>query len=273
MNEEAIKIAVNNAQLGFEYSLTSILDEKAIVNGIISLLATSGSTNHTIHLIAIAKSAGIIINGEDMSDLSDVVQLLTRMYPNGAADVNHFHAPGGMSIVIKTLLNNELMHEDVRTIFGAGMRLFTQDAKIKNHQLVWENGSYDTLKNSIIRLAQDPFSVNGGIKILTGNCGRSAIKTTVVSNENLVVEAKAIVSDPKGRVPNLPFGHLHSGWIKLLGQLEKGDSLWSFKTPGWTASKGERGATQWAIPRDVVSGYAVVRNGKVKAEFLTEWDW
>jgi phosphogluconate dehydratase len=77
-----------------------------------------------------------------MSDLSDVVQLLTRMYPNGAADVNHFHASGGMSFVIKTLLNNELMHEDVRTIFGAGMRLFTQDAKIKNHQLVWENGSY-----------------------------------------------------------------------------------------------------------------------------------
>jgi hypothetical protein len=100
-------------------------------------------------------------------------------------------------------------------------------------------------------------------------CKKNCLVKKVIPQE---VEAKAIVSDPKGRVPNLPFGHLHSGWIKLLGQLEKGDSLWSFKTPGWTAFKGERGATQWAIPRDVVSGYAVVRNGKVKAEFLTEWD-
>ena len=100
-------------------------------------------------------------------------------------------------------------------------------------------------------------------------CKKNCLVKKVVPQE---VEVKAIVLDPKGRVPNLPFGHLHSGWIKLLGQLEKGDSLWSFKTPGWTASKEERGATQWAIPRGVVSGYAVVRNGKVKAEFLTEWD-
>ncbi len=100
-------------------------------------------------------------------------------------------------------------------------------------------------------------------------CKKNYLVKKVVPQE---VEANAIVSDPLGRVPNLPFGHLHSGWIKLLGQLEMGDSLWSFKTPGWTASNERTGETQWSLPRGVVSGYAVVRKGKVKAEFLTEWD-
>jgi phosphogluconate dehydratase len=195
LNEEAVKVAIKNAQLGFEYSIASIIDEKTIVNGIIGLLATGGSTNHTIHLIAIAKAAGILINWEDMSDLSDVIPLLTRMYPNGAADVNHFHAAGGMGYVIRTLLDSGLMHEDVRTILGANMRTFTKEAKIKEHTLVWEDGAKESLNNSIIRSANDPFSANGGIKIITGNLGRSVIKTAAVSEENLVIEAPAIVFD------------------------------------------------------------------------------
>jgi phosphogluconate dehydratase len=195
LNEEAVKVAIKNAQLGFEYSIASIIDEKTIVNGIIGLLATGGSTNHTIHLIAIAKAAGILINWEDMSDLSDVIPLLTRMYPNGAADVNHFHAAGGMGYVIRTLLDSGLMHEDVRTILGDNMRTFTKEAKIKEHQLVWEDGAKESLNNSIIRSANDPFSANGGIKIITGNLGRSVIKTAAVSEENLVIEAPAIVFD------------------------------------------------------------------------------
>ena len=193
LNEEAVKVAIKNAQLGFEYSIASIIDEKTIVNGIIGLLATGGSTNHTIHLIAIAKAAGILINWEDMSDLSDVIPLLTRMYPNGAADVNHFHAAGGMGYVIRTLLDSGLMHEDVRTILGDNMRTFTKEAKIKEHQLVWEDGAKESLNNSIIRSANDPFSANGGIKIITGNLGRSVIKTAAVSEENLIIEAPAIV--------------------------------------------------------------------------------
>jgi phosphogluconate dehydratase len=217
LNEEAVKIAIKNTQLGFEYSLASILDEKAIVNGIIGLLATGGSTNHTIHLIAIAKSAGIIINWDDMSELSDVIPLITRMYPNGAADVNHFHAAGGMGFVIKTLLDNGLMHEDVRTILGHGMRLFTQEAKIKDHQLIWKEGSNDTLNNSIIRSANDPFSANGGIKILTGNLGRSVIKTAAVADENLVIEAKAIVfNEQLDLITAFKNGELEKDFIAVL---------------------------------------------------------
>jgi len=217
LNEEAVKIAIKNTQLGFEYSLVSILDEKAIVNGIIGLLATGGSTNHTIHLIAIAKSAGIIINWDDMSELSDVIPLITRMYPNGAADVNHFHAAGGMGFVIKTLLDNGLMHEDVRTILGHGMRLFTQEAKIKDHQLIWKEGSNDTLNNSIIRSAKDPFSANGGIKILTGNLGRSVIKTAAVADENLVIEAKAIVfNEQLDLITAFKNGELEKDFIAVL---------------------------------------------------------
>jgi phosphogluconate dehydratase len=217
LNEEAVKIAIKNTQLGFEYSLASILDEKAIVNGIIGLLATGGSTNHTIHLIAIAKSAGIIINWDDMSELSDVIPLITRMYPNGAADVNHFHAAGGMGFVIKTLLDNGLIHEDVRTILGDGMRLFTQEAKIKDHQLIWKEGSNDTLNNSIIRSAKDPFSANGGIKILTGNLGRSVIKTAAVADENLVIEAKAIVfNEQLDLITAFKNGELEKDFIAVL---------------------------------------------------------
>ena len=217
LNEEAVKIAIKNTQLGFDYSLGSILNEKAIVNGIVGLLATGGSTNHTIHLIAIAKSAGIIINWEDMSDLSDVVPLLTRMYPNGAADVNHFHAAGGMGFVIKTLLDNGLIHEDVQTILGAGMKLFTQEAKIKDHQLIWEAGSNATLNSSIIRSANDPFSANGGIKILTGNLGRSVIKTAAVADENLIIEAKAIVfNEQLDLITAFKNGELEKDFIAVL---------------------------------------------------------
>jgi phosphogluconate dehydratase len=124
-------VAAANSKKGFEFSLANQFDEKTMVNGIIGLLATGGSTNHTIHLIAIARAAGIIINWEDMSDLSDVVPLLTRMYPNGAADVNHFHASGGMSFVIRTLLENGILHEDVRTILGQGLTAYTKEPKIK----------------------------------------------------------------------------------------------------------------------------------------------
>lgn len=195
LNEEAVKVAKNNSLKGFETSLANLFDEKTIVNGIIGLLATGGSTNHTIHLIAIARAAGIIINWDDMSDLSEVIPLLTRMYPNGAADVNHFHASGGMAFVIRTLLENGLLHEDVRTILGKGLNQYTKEPKISNHELVWVEGATASLNENIVRPATNPFSNNGGIKILTGNIGRSVIKTAAVAEEHFIVEAPAIVFD------------------------------------------------------------------------------
>ena len=193
LTEEAVKIAANNSKLGLERALMAIITEESIVNGIIGLLATGGSTNHTIHLIAIARAAGIIINWDDMSDLSDVIPLITRMYPNGAADVNHFHAAGGMSYVISTLLENGLLHENVTTIIGYGLHRYTQEPKIDTNRLIWVDGPKESLNNSIIRSASDPFSKDGGIKILKGNLGRAVIKTAAVESDHQKIEAPAIV--------------------------------------------------------------------------------
>jgi phosphogluconate dehydratase len=193
LTEEAVKVAATNSKLGLERSLMHIITEESIVNGIIGLLATGGSTNHTIHLIAIARAAGIIINWDDMSDLSDVIPLITRMYPNGAADVNHFHASGGMSYVISTLLEHRLLHENVTTILGSGLKRYTQEPKIDANRLIWVDGPKESLNKSIIRSASDPFSKDGGIKILQGNLGRAVIKTAAVESDHRKIEAPAIV--------------------------------------------------------------------------------
>ena len=193
LTEEAVKVAATNSKLGLDRSLMNIITEESIVNGIIGLLATGGSTNHTIHLIAIARAAGIIINWDDMSDLSDVIPLITRMYPNGAADVNHFHAAGGMSYVISTLLENGLLHENVTTILGLGLQRYTQEPKIETNRLIWVDGPKESLNKSIIRSASEPFSIDGGIKILQGNLGRAVIKTAAVESDHRKIEAPAIV--------------------------------------------------------------------------------
>lgn len=217
LNEEAVKAARNNSLKGFEHSLANLFDEKTVVNGIIGLLATGGSTNHTIHLIAIARAGGIIINWDDMSDLSEEVPLLTRMYPNGAADVNHFHASGGMAFVIRTLLENGLLHEDVMTIVGQGLKRYTQEPKINKHELVWTDGPIASLNESIVRPATNPFSENGGIKILTGNIGRSVIKTAAVSKEHFIVEAPAIVFDEQqDLISAFKRGELEKDFIAVL---------------------------------------------------------
>ncbi|MFM7596397.1 MAG: phosphogluconate dehydratase [Flavobacteriales bacterium] len=192
LNEEAVRIAAENARKGSNL-LMDIVSEKTIVNGIIGLLATGGSTNHTIHLIAMARAAGIIINWEDMSDLSAVIPLITRMYPNGAADVNHFHAAGGMGFVMHTLLEHGLLHDDVTTILGKGLSKYTQEPYIVSNGLAWREGAKESLNDTIIRGASNPFSVDGGIKIIKGNIGRSVVKTAAVSNEHLIIEAPAIV--------------------------------------------------------------------------------
>jgi phosphogluconate dehydratase len=196
LNREAIRIVLENVKAGtLDRTASHIMDEKAVVNGIIGLLATGGSTNLTIHLIAMAAAAGIIINWDDFSDLSSVVPLIARVYPNGAADVNHFHAAGGMSFVIGTLLKNGLLHDDVNTVFGRGMKQYTQEPKIDNGQLVWCVGPEESLNPSILRAADNPFQPEGGIRLLTGNMGRSIIKVSAVEPEHRFVEAPAIVFD------------------------------------------------------------------------------
>jgi len=192
LTEESVRVAAENARKSSNL-LMDIVTEKTIVNGIIGLLATGGSTNHTIHLIAMARAAGIIINWEDMSDLSAIIPLITRMYPNGAADVNHFHASGGMGFVIHTLLAHGLLHEDVTTILGNGLTTYTQEPYIVNKTLAWRDGAKESLNDSIIRDASNPFSVDGGIKIIKGNIGRSVVKTAAVSTEHFIIEAPAIV--------------------------------------------------------------------------------
>jgi phosphogluconate dehydratase len=194
LNEEAVKTVLQlSKRKDFNATIAGIVDEKVIVNAIIGLLATGGSTNHTIHLIAIARAAGIIINWEDFSDLSSIIPLLARVYPNGAADVNHFHAAGGIGFVMQSLLENGLLHEDVYTILGKGMRNFIREPKIQDNEMVWDECAKVTLNDSIVRPVTQPFSNEGGIKIVKGNIGRAVVKVSAVPEDQRIVEAPAIV--------------------------------------------------------------------------------
>ena len=194
LNEEVAKvIAQTSINKSFDKTLCNIVSEKTIVNAIIGLLATGGSTNHTIHLIAIAKAAGIIINWDDFSELSDIIPLLTRVYPNGAADVNHFHAAGGMGFLIYTLLENGLLHNDVNTILGFGLDKYTKEPKIKANKLVWEEGPKKSLNESIIRKVSNPFQLKSGLRMMSGNIGRAIMKISAIDSKQMIVEAEAIV--------------------------------------------------------------------------------
>ncbi len=195
LTAEAVKVLVNNAKVQEGRRLFDIVDEKTVVNGIVGLLATGGSTNHTIHIVAIARAAGIIVNWDDFSELSEVVPSIARVYPNGAADVNHFHASGGMSFVINTLLANGLLHEDVNTIVGHGLSKYTDEPKIKAEELIWEKGIEESLNESIIRPATRPFSKEGGLIVVDGNIGRAVIKTSAVEDKKMSFIAPAIVFD------------------------------------------------------------------------------
>ena len=182
--------------LGAEYlPMAGVTDERAFVNGIVGLLATGGSTNHTIHIIAMARAAGIAINWDDFSQLSEVVPLLARVYPNGAADVNHFHAAGGMGFLIRELLRAGLLHPDVNTVMGAGLHHYAAEPFLVGGKLEWRAAPTQSGDLSVLRPARDPFSSDGGLKLLQGNLGRSVIKTSAVQVENRVVTAPALVFD------------------------------------------------------------------------------
>lgn len=172
-----------------------LVNEKVVVNGIVSLLATGGSTNLTMHMVAVARAAGIIINWDDFAELSDAVPLLCRIYPNGPADINQFQAAGGVQLVVRELLKNGLLHQDVHTIAGFGLERYTQEPWLDNGQLVWREGAESSLDDNIIASVAKPFEHHGGIKLLSGNLGRAVMKTSAVPADNQIIEAPAMVFD------------------------------------------------------------------------------
>jgi phosphogluconate dehydratase len=187
--------------LGNEYiPLGRVVDERTVVNAIVGLLATGGSTNHTLHLVAMARAAGIIIDWNDFSELSDVVPLLARIYPNGSADVNHFHAAGGMGFLVRELLQAGLLHGDVQTIAGVGLDAYTQEPWLSPQGLAWRSAPAESGDTSVLRPASNPFSADGGLKLMRGNLGRSVIKVSAVKSEHRVVEAPARVFDDQDDV-------------------------------------------------------------------------
>ena len=190
-SQQAVRLTHSSKQ----QNLAQIVSEKTMVNAIVALLATGGSTNHTMHLIAIAKAAGIIVNWDDFAALSSVVPSLTRIYPNGQADINVFHGAGGVPYLIKTLLHGGFLHEDVETIMGHGLNQYCQEPKLLSGKLVWQPAPEQSADLTVLTSVEAPFSKTGGLVTLQGNLGRSVAKVSAVKPEHWLVEAKAVVFD------------------------------------------------------------------------------
>ena len=195
LTRSAAQRAVKLTHPSQQQNLAQIVSEKTMVNAIVALLATGGSTNHTIHLIAIAKAAGIIINWDDFATLSSVVPSLTRIYPNGQADINVFHGAGGVPYLIQTLLQGGLLHEDVETIMGHGLSQYCQEPKLISSKLVWQPAPAESANSDVLTSVAEPFSKTGGLVTLEGNLGRSVAKVSAVKTEHWTVEAEALVFD------------------------------------------------------------------------------
>ena len=195
LDREAMHRVTQIGRKGDDYRpLGLCVDEKAVVNAAVGLLATGGSTNHAIHLVAMARAAGVLIDWTDMDQLSSVTPLLARVYPNGSADVNAFQAAGGVALVIRELLGVGLLHADVRTVAGPeGLWHYTQQPVLHNGSLTWVDAPAHSGDPSIIATAQAPFSPDGGLRLLQGNLGRAVIKVSAVKPAHRVVEAPALV--------------------------------------------------------------------------------
>ncbi|MEN8660414.1 phosphogluconate dehydratase [Marivita sp.] len=186
--------ALEITQLGNDYRpVCDVLDEKAFVNGVVGLMATGGSTNLVLHLPAMARAAGVELRLEDFQDISSVTPLMAKVYPNGLADVNHFHAAGGLGFMIGELLKHGLLHEEVKTVAGDGLHLYAQEPKIADGRVVYGPGAGETQNDKILRPADDPFQATGGLKQLAGNLGKGMMKTSAVAPERHIIEAKARV--------------------------------------------------------------------------------
>jgi len=187
------QLARNTSAQGEYIPLAEIVTEKAIVNGIVGLLATGGSTNHAIHIMAIARAAGVKVDWQDLSDLSDIIPLMCRIYPNGLADINRFQAVGGMGYLIRELLSVGLLHDDVKTVMGEGMAAYCKEPFLDNGELVWRDAPAESLDDGVLRPASNPFSPEGGMKLLKGNLGRCVIKVSAVKPDYRKVKAPAVV--------------------------------------------------------------------------------
>jgi phosphogluconate dehydratase len=194
LTDAAARQVTRITDLGDEYRpIGHIVDAKAIVNGLVGLLATGGSTNHTMHLVAVARAAGYIINWDDFADISKAIPLLTRIYPNGSADINHFTAAGGMALLIKELLAGGLLHNDVQTICGQGLEQYTKEPILEHGELVWRDGPTESFDKQVIATVDEPFKVDGGLSVLHGNLGRAVMKTSALKEPHCKIKAPAVV--------------------------------------------------------------------------------
>lgn len=192
--KSAAQQVVSLTQLNGHYSpIGKLVTVKTIVNAIVGLLATGGSTNHTMHLVAIARAAGIIINWDDFAKLSQITPLIARIYPNGGADINAFAQAGGTAYLISTLLDAGLLHADVETVAGFGLERYTKKAQLDQNELTWVDGPTKSLDSEVLRATDSPFNNHGGLQVLTGNLGRAVMKTSALSEQHLIVEAEARV--------------------------------------------------------------------------------
>lgn len=197
LTREAARQVLKFTALGDDYRpIAHMVSEKAIINAVIGLLATGGSTNHTMHLIAIARASGITLNWDDFDNLSRAIPQLTKIYPNGPADVNHFHAAGGMGVLIAELLKNGLLHEDILTVADKkGMNSYTQEPKLHDGKITWEPCPEASLDKDVLATVEKPFATGGGLHVMHGNLGRGVSKLSAVSEDHQIVKAPAVVFD------------------------------------------------------------------------------
>ncbi len=195
LTRESVRVVLENTLNNRFMPIGKMVDEKVIVNAMVALLATGGSTNHCIHWVAVARAAGIIIDWADFNKLSQAVPLLARVYPNGKADVNQFQAAGGPAFIIRELVEGGYMHEDVQSVVIGGLRDYCKKPSTDGEKLTWTELPADSPDESIVRKASKPFSASGGLRLLQGNLGRSVIKSSAVPEDRYIVEAPAIVFD------------------------------------------------------------------------------
>lgn len=194
LTKAAAKQVTYLTDLGDNYlPIGRLFDVKNLVNGMVGLLATGGSTNHTMHLVAIARAAGFLITWDDFSDLSKVTPLITRIYPNGEADINQFQQAGGMAYLIHTLLEAELLYEEVNTVFGFGLAHYTKQPQLQESKLIWVDGPRESTDLSVLTTATRPFMPEGGLQVLSGNLGRAIIKTSALTTNITDFTAPAVV--------------------------------------------------------------------------------
>ena len=202
LTKEATKRALAITAMGNEFTPSGeMIDERSIVNGVVGLHATGGSTNHTMHLVAMARAAGILLTWQDISELSDIVPLLARVYPNGLADVNHFHAAGGMGFLISQLLRGGLLHDDVRTVVGQGLEAYKIDVRLGADGGVERRPTpAESADPKVLSTIDQPFQHSGGLKMLTGNLGKAVIKISAVKPDRHVIEAPAKIFHDQGEL-------------------------------------------------------------------------